>query len=222
VICDSSVSPPFGGRGSSTGFISMLVDPPAPLSTSMGCGIVKTLIWSVICFGGLGGAVYFTYDSRSLKQTVAMCAIILMLKGLVIALLTVRAKIIGGAEAFGGGQKEAANLLFILFKPLLLAYSWAPWGGGADAAARFLRCVANNSEFEPAFVGGLIAVYLALDGKKDPIISSLALLCTYSRVAHTFFFVMFPVFGPEPRTMSFDCFFFGALGLGVYAAVMLL
>jgi len=199
----------------------MLVDPPVT-TPSIACGIATTLLWSVVCFGGIGGAVYFTYDSKSLKQTVAMCAIILMLKGLVVALLTVRAKIIGGAQAFGGGQKEAANLLFIVFKPLLLAYSWAPWGGGAEAAARFLRCAANCSEFEPAFVGGLIAVYLAVEGTEDHIISCLALLSTYGRVAHTFFFIMFPVFGPEPRTMSFDCFFFGALGLGVYAAVMLL
>jgi len=48
----------------------------------------------------------------------------------------------------------------------------------------------------------------------------LCLVATYSRVMHTFFFMTFPLTGAEPRTMAFDGFFFAALGLGVYVAML--
>ena len=59
-------------------------------------------------------------------------------------MLTVRAKIAAGPEGFSASgtaaPKEAANLMFILFKPMLLAYPWVPGQplGGTEAAARLL------------------------------------------------------------------------------------
>ena len=128
-------------------------------------------------------------------------------------------------QAFAGGvgavaQQEAANLLFIVFKPMLLAYTWAPWGGGTEAAARLLRCASNNSEFEPIFVGFLLAVSQLVAGD-DAVLKFLTMVCLFGRCGHTLFFITWPITGSVPRTMCFDCFFFGALIMGIYAAATL-
>jgi len=192
---------------------------------------VATLAWGVPIFASIY-AVATTTTIKTLPEVVAVCVATLVIKALLIALLTVRARMIGGEAAFGGGKKEAANLLFIVFKPVLLAYEWAPALGGKAAVERLERCVRNNCEFEPLFAGLLLAASVVaktevvskkgvvLQEDQTELVKSLALVATYARVLHSTFFVTWPLTGSEPRTFAFDGFFFATLGLGVYVVMI--
>ena len=193
---------------------------------------MEKLAWAAPIYGSIY-AVVTTGTTQSLQQTAALCISALVIKGLLVALLTVRARMIGGDAAFAS-KKEAANLLFVLFKPVLLAYEWAPALGGKEAAERMERLRNNNCEFEPLLAGLMLAASSiakeAIVDKKGAVIQedetgilkTLCLVATLSRVMHTVFFMTLPLTGPEPRTLAFDGFFFATLGLAVYVAMIVL
>lgn len=192
--------------------------------------MMEKLAWAAPIFGSYA-AVVMTGTSKPLPRVVAVCVATLAIKSLVVALLTVRARMIGGETAFASKQ-EAKNLLFIVFKPVLLAYEWAPALGGIEAAARLERCKNNNCEFEPILAGLMLAASeiakVGITDKKGNVVQAdqaelvktLCMVATLGRVMHTIFFMTLPLTGPEPRTLAFDGFFFASLGLAVYLAII--
>ena len=117
---------------------------------------MTTVSWAVPIFGSVY-AVVQTGTTKTLPELVAVCTCILTIKTLLLAMLTIRAKLVSGEKAFAN-KAESANLLFMLFKPMLLAYDWAPALAGLDASDRITRCVNNNKEFEPWLIGLFFAV----------------------------------------------------------------
>jgi len=195
--------------------------------------IMTTVGWAAVIFGSFYGVVQQSGTSKSLPQVVAACTCVLVIKTLLLALLTVRARLVGGDAAFAN-KKESANLLFLIFKPILLAYEWAPALAGMDAVDRITRCVNNNKEFEPFLVGLLLAASsVAKVGEvskkggvlvedETELVKTLALVATYGRVLHSLLFLTWPLTGSEPRTMAFDGFFFATLGLAVYILTLVM
>ena len=44
-----------------------------------------TLVWAVLTFGSILGAAYATYDTMSLRKVVALCAVTMLIKTIVVA-----------------------------------------------------------------------------------------------------------------------------------------
>lgn len=194
--------------------------------------VMTTLGWAALIVGSFYGVVTMG-TTKTLPQVIAICTSVLVIKTLLLALLTVRARMVGGEKGFAN-KKEAANLLFVLFKPILLAYDWAPALGGLDAVDRITRCVNNNKEFEPFLIGLLLAASsvakvgevskkgAVLVADETELVKTLAMVATYGRVLHSLLFLTWPLTGSEPRTMAFDGFFFATLGLAVYILMLVM
>ena len=118
-----------------------------------------------------------------------------------------RIRITMGASGFAT-LEESRNALFFVFKPMLLAYDWAPLPGNNQTLQRMSRCETNNAENEPYFLGLALAACAVL-GDND-VLTVLALVQLLARILHTFFFITFPYTGPEPRTFAYD---FGVFSL---------
>ena len=160
---------------------------------------MTTVSWAVPIFGSVY-AVVQTGTTKTLPELVAVCTCILTIKTLLLAMLTIRAKLVSGEKAFAN-KAESANLLFMLFKPMLLAYDWAPALAGLDASDRITRCVNNNKEFEPWLIGLFFAVSsvakagevskkgVVLVEDETELAKTFILVATYGCVLHSVLFI---------------------------------
>ena len=162
---------------------------------------------------------FLTVAAITVPTSVALAAIILVIKSGLVALLTVRARVPEGAFL---SQAEADNLMLPIFQPLILAYSCLP-GIGLPFANRMERCAKNNAENEPLVILLALAVATPLARSSyGDLFEQLLTVFTFARVLHTLFFLMLPFCGPESRTIAYTFSLFSALALAGLAVVVVL
>uniref|UniRef100_A0A7S4J8J4 Glutathione transferase n=2 Tax=Prymnesium polylepis TaxID=72548 RepID=A0A7S4J8J4_9EUKA len=173
-----------------------------------------TMAWATFVLAFVGGLTSFTYSpALTTKSAILTVACAMGVKHFMVIMIVMRCKIASVAFAT---KEEGGNVVFAVFKPLLMAYNWAPLATLADAE-RMGRCVNNNTENEPLFIGLALAVGAVVG--ESAVITVVCLVFMYARILHSIFFLLLPYTGPEPRTFAFDFAFFPIIILAVYGLV---
>ena len=147
------------------------------------------------------------------QTAVITCAAVLGIKTVVVALATVRARIM--SSTFNFKNPEATNLLGALFDKSGLLLTFINKGGTKQMVDIFERISLNNATNEPIFVGLALAGGLA--AAPPPAILVKTFLC--ARIGHNLAFAFMPVTkSAVPRT---SCYVTGAGVTGLVAAMLL-
>ena len=146
------------------------------------------------------------------QTAVITCAAVLGIKTVVVALATVRARIM--SSTFNFKNPEATNLFGALLDKSGLLLKFLP-GGSKQMVDIFERISLNNATNEPIFVGLALAGGLAA----APPPAILVKVFLYARIGHNLAFAFMPVTkSAVPRT---SCYVTGAGVTGLVAAMLL-
>ena len=147
------------------------------------------------------------------QTAVITCAAVLGIKTVVVALATVRARIM--SSTFNFKNPEATNLLGALFDKSGLLLTFINKGGTKQMVDIFERISLNNATNEPIFVALALAGGLAA----APPPAILVKTFLYARIGHNLAFAFMPVTkSAVPRT---SCYVTGAGVTGLVAAMLL-
>eukprot|EP00966_Prymnesium_polylepis_P195144 4523667-Prymnesium_polylepis.1 len=125
---------------------------------SVGKIILSSLGWATFVAGFVGGFTLLSYSAFTTPAAALVLTCSLAFKQFFLIVLQMRAKI---ANGIGATTAEAKNVLFIVFKPLILAFPWAPLTSKEDAE-RVSRCLTNNVETELFFIVMALACQLVV------------------------------------------------------------
>ena len=146
------------------------------------------------------------------QTAVITCAAVLGIKTVVVALATVRARIM--SSTFNFKNPEATNLFGALLDKSGLLLKFLP-GGSKQMVDIFERISLNNATNEPIFVGLALAGGLAA----APPPAILVKIFLYARIGHNLAFAFMPVTKTAvPRTA---CYLTGQGVVGLVAAMLL-
>ena len=147
------------------------------------------------------------------QTAVITCAAVLGIKTIVVALATVRARIMSGT--FNFKNPEATNLFGALLDKSGLLLKFIKAGSSKQMVDIFERISLNNATNEPIFVGLALAGGLAA----APPPAILVKIFLYARIGHNLAFAFMPVTkSAVPRTA---CYLTGQGVVGLVAAMLL-
>ena len=180
---------------------------------SVGKIVLSSLGWAAFVAGFVGGLTNLSYSAFTTPAAALVVACALALKQFFLIVLQMRAKI---AQGISATPAEGKNVVFIVFKPLILAYPWAPLTSNDDAS-RVGRCLASNTETELFFIAMALACSSVIG--ENVVLTVVYFVFMYARILHSLFFVLVHLTGPEPRSFAYDFCFFSFGILAVYGLV---
>ena len=136
------------------------------------------------------------------------CAAVLALKGVVVSLWTVRARIM--SKTYNFEEPEGANLMGKLITPAIMTF--IPLGGTKRHVEIGERISINNAVNEPMFIALALTAGLATASPPAFFVKNFM----YCRVLHNCCFFLMDAIGAAPRTICYVTGMSSVIGISVF------